>query len=165
METMLGLNTSQEIIFQGPEERIRDVINDIVVMASLYKQTGEEHALAGFIKLFNEYLEAIAPLEYVPGLAERLGEKLELTLWDVDFDYKALERLLTIIYEIRVYSENIRDRLGELAMLLSYFMAKAGVPLRELGGFNGLIGCRDWRERPGLMVTLAVLFLILASNP
>ncbi|ADV64690.1 hypothetical protein [Desulfurococcus mucosus] len=168
MELEAGFEARYDALLYDPGEYVKTLVDDAVYMLKLYKETGEDHALAGFIKLFNKYLEAVSPLKYVPGLVERLGERVELRLWDVDFDYEALRRLMSLVYEVkdRGNTGSLEAGVRELAGLVSYFMAKVGVPLRELGGFNGLLGCRGcWTSDPSLMATLATVLLILATNP
>lgn len=167
MEVVAGLrDLDTQLSFAAGS--IDALINDVVDAARLFKETRDDFALARFMRAFNEYLEAVSPLEYIPGLIEELGKLVELRLWDVEFSYDALRSLLKTVYELKtngLSNGDYRSKLLELAELLAYFMNRLGVPVGRLGGFNGLLGCKGcWTSEPSLMVTAAMVFLILATN-
>ncbi|MCY0868311.1 MAG: hypothetical protein OWQ48_03655 [Desulfurococcus sp.] len=158
-------------VLEEARNTVHDTVNSIVEAVKLYKETLDDGVLGYFMKLFNKYLEYIGPLPYIPGLVEKLGEEVVLTLWDVDFDYKALERLMILLYEAKssledkASLESMESMLNEIAVLLSYLMAKTGVSLAKLGGFRGLLGSDSRQVDPLSMITIALVFLIIATNP
>jgi len=168
MEVVAGLR-DLDVQLSPTAGSIDALINDVVYAARLFKEMGDDFALARFMRTFNEYLEAVSPLEYIPGLIEELSRLVELRLWDVEFSYDALRSLLKTVYELKtngLSSGDYRSKLLELAELLAYFMNRLGVPVGRLGGFNGLLGCKGcWTSEPSLMVTAAMVLLILATNP
>jgi len=168
MEVVAGLRVLDTQL-SSTAGSIDALINDVVYAVRLFKETGDDFALARFMRAFNEYLEAVSPLEYIPGLIEELSRLVELRLWDVEFSYDALRSLLKTVYELKtngLSNGDYRSKLLELTELLAYFMNRLGVPVGRLGGFNGLLGCKGcWTSEPSLMVTAAMVLLILATNP
>lgn len=132
-------------------ETALDTVDEIVYYYDLYRRTFSDEAYIQFIKQFNKYLEIMAPIKRIPGLASLVANNVEVSLWDADITPDELRSLLVNLLDLRyngTHFEETRDQLIEISREL---MAKP------------VVG--DYLKTPDDAITLALLLLVISTNP
>lgn len=127
---------------------------------NLYSKTWSDELYAIFLKSFNEYLEQVAPLKYIPHIVERLTKEIVIPLWEVDVNSDNIIRLLNGVLKIKKYGAR-ETELTELKRTTEELLFKLGVDEpRKL-----FAECTSVYSEEDCLATITVIALILSTNP
>lgn len=137
-----------------------DLAERIVFYLDMYSKTWSDEAYSLFLKTFNEYLDALKPITYIPDIAGKLSAQTIIPLWSVSFSRDVLENLLINTVEIKK-NNGRNDHLVELRENLIKFMLDLGIEKPD----EIIMECRSSRVENECLVYASILAVILATNP
>ncbi|MEZ0393670.1 MAG: hypothetical protein ABWK00_01290 [Desulfurococcaceae archaeon] len=119
----------------------------------------------------NRWLEAIAPIEYVPGLAEEVSATVKRKLWESRADGSLVSKAMAdaILFKGRALAGESREVLEAMAHRLAFYCARL---LRWVGDSERPgTALRSWmrgvegpREAVLRLVTILALLLVISTN-
>jgi len=124
-------------------------------------------------EMINQWLEELAPIKYIPGLVEELGDMVKYKLWEVDQDIGeySISRLLidTVVFKEKALTGDMPEVLDALSTVLA---ARLEHLLEKLGGkvkegsviWSILYGENDPNERLLNLISAIAVTLVLATN-
>lgn len=97
-----GVSSTNTTVLQQPTPRdVGYFIANIISIASIYKElvSDEEeksHAINYITTAFDKWLELVSPIEYIPGLVEKLDKIIKNPFWEIipDLGEDLFERIL-----------------------------------------------------------------------
>ncbi|WFO74546.1 hypothetical protein J4526_05525 [Desulfurococcaceae archaeon MEX13E-LK6-19] len=135
------LNTTKTTIIQTPSPKdIGYFIADIISIASVYKDLvvddkGKEEAIRYITAAFDKWLELVSPIEYIPGLVEKLDKIIKHPFWDIipELTEDLFERILieSVVFKEELFKNNEPIILEALAETIQ---AHAIILLEKLSG-------------------------------
>jgi len=116
----MGLTRADTISSVFTDEKTIEIIIDRAVLYyELHKKTQSSSAYRDFIRALNAFLEEISPIDYIPGLASKIGEAIYMNLWDAEIDSSLLRKTLFDIYKVSRNSGDVNELRRDLYEILS----------------------------------------------
>lgn len=155
-------NILQQVIYgnQGISIDIgHSIVDQVVYYLQEYSRSWSDEIYNMFLRSFNEYLEQIAPIKYQ-------GQRIDtsklydiLPLWGISLDSEKLRKLLVKLLEARKNPSN--TDIFELREIVSSFLGSIGVEDPE----SAMSQCREQDSEEECLIYIAIIVLILATNP
>lgn len=155
-------NILQQVIYgnQGISIDIgHSIVDQVVYYLQEYSRSWSDEIYNMFLRSFNEYLEQIAPIKYQ-------GQRIDtsklydiLPLWGISLDSEKLRKLLVKLLESRKNPSN--TDIFELREIVSSFLGSIGVEDPE----SAVSQCREQDSEEECLIYIAIIVLILATNP
>lgn len=155
MSTDLGGLNNTKIL----ESERSPPVHRVVHYLGLYSKTWCDEAYAGFLRSFNEFLNQVGPLRYMPHVLSELIAMDIVPLWSMDIDTRKLEELLTLILRVKE-NKTYETELLELKERVAEFLVSLGVD-RPLQLMNT---CTSIYSEEECLVGITILALILSTN-
>ncbi|MEM0002007.1 MAG: hypothetical protein QXS24_06365 [Desulfurococcaceae archaeon] len=137
-----------------------DLVEKIMLYLDEYSKTWSDEAYSLFLKTFNEYLEVLKPIAYIPNIASKLSMQTIIPLWSTRFDRDVLETLLISSIEIKRNIERY-DHLVETRENLIKLMSFLGIENPD----ELVMECKNSSMERECLVYVLVLTIVLATNP
>lgn len=132
-------------------ETALNTVDEIIYYYDLYRKTLSDEAYMQFVKHFNKYLEVMAPVKRVPGIANVIANSVVLSLWDVDVEPNRLRSLLINLLDLRFTGARFEEVKYQLKELMRELEAKQVVD--------------DYVRTPDDALAFALTLLVVSTNP
>ncbi|MEM0001203.1 MAG: hypothetical protein QXH02_07240 [Desulfurococcaceae archaeon] len=150
------LSTSE----RGLVDREGDITYRVVCYLNLYSSTWSDELYEALLRSFNEYLERVTPLRYVPYVTEMLAKEAVIPLWEAGVNINTIHELLNKVLEVKGHGAH-ETYIRELRKLLVELLPRLGVSEPE-----DLIGkCTSEYSEEDCLTGIAVTSLIISTNP
>lgn len=136
-----------------------DLIEKIVFYLDEYSKTWSDKVYSLFLETFNEYLDVLKPITYIPNIASKLFTQTIIPLWSISFDRNILENLLINAIEIKKNSNH--NYLLEMCGNLVKFMSYLGIEKPD----EIVAECKNSSMEHECLVYALMLTIVLSTNP